>query len=140
MPVGEGVVKDLVWSNTLSVYVDDIDGDHRRLIDLFNLFIHAVADAESPEYQEAVLEELIGATAWHFRHEERLMVKYGYPDYAAHGQEHEELIAGAGELRQKFLAAERQASGEDVEVLEHWLVAHILATDMKLGDFLVDAM
>jgi len=133
-------VKDLVWSNTLSVYVDEVDDDHRKLVDLFNLFMHALDDGGSPEYQEAVLEELISATAWHFRHEERLMIKYAYPDYAAHRQEHEELIAGAGELRQKFLAAGRQATEEDIEFLEHWLVAHIIATDMKMGDFLVDAM
>ena len=133
-------MKDLVWSNTLSVFVDEVDDDHRRLVDLFNLFMHAVDDNESPAYQEALLEELISATAWHFRHEERLMVKYAYPDTAAHKQEHEELIAGADALRQKFLAADRQATEEDVAFLEHWLVAHILATDMKLGDFLVDAM
>ena len=133
-------MKDLVWSNTLSVYVDEVDDDHRKLVDLFNLFMHALDDGGSPEYQEAVLEELISATAWHFRHEERLMIKYAYPDYAAHRQEHEELIAGAGELRQKFLAAGRQATEEDIEFLEHWLVAHIIATDMKMGDFLVDAM
>ena len=133
-------MKDLVWSNTLSVYVDEVDDDHRKLVDLFNLFMHALDDGGSPEYQEAVLEELISATAWHFRHEERLMIKYAYPDYSAHRQEHEELIAGAGELRQKFLAAGRQATEEDIEFLEHWLVAHIIATDMKMGDFLVDAM
>lgn len=133
-------MKDLVWSNTLSVYVDEVDDDHRKLVDLFNLFMHALDDGGSPEYQEAVLEELISATAWHFRHEERLMIKYAYPDYAAHRQEHEELIAGAGELRQKFLAAGRQATEEDIEFLEHWLVAHIIATDIKMGDFLVDAM
>ena len=133
-------MKGLVWSNTLSVYVDEVDDDHRKLVDLFNLFMHALDDGGSPEYQEAVLEELISATAWHFRHEERLMIKYAYPDYAAHRQEHEELIAGAGELRQKFLAAGRQATEEDIEFLEHWLVAHIIATDMKMGDFLVDAM
>lgn len=134
------LVKDLVWSNTLSIYVPEVDEDHRRLVDLFNLFMHAVADGKGPDYQEAVLEELIACTAWHFRHEERLMVRYAYPDLDAHRDEHQELLEGVDELRQKFVDAGRQATSEDIEFLEHWLVAHILATDMKLGDFLVGAM
>lgn len=134
------LVKELLWSKTLSIYVDEVDDDHRKLVGLFNLFMHAVDDGESADYLEAVLDELIACTAWHFRHEERLMVKYHYPEFAAHKQEHAELIDGVNEFRQNFIAAGRVASDDDIEFLEHWLVAHILATDMKLGDFLVDAM
>ena len=133
-------MKDLVWSKTLSVEVDEIDADHRKLVELFNLFLHAVEDGQKPDYLEAVLEELISLTAWHFRHEERLMIRYDYPELESHRQEHRDLIDSVDELRQKFLAAGKQASSEDIEYLEHWLVEHILVTDMKLGDFLVDAM
>jgi hemerythrin len=31
-------------------------------------------------------------------------------------------------------------SDDDIQFLEHWLTGHILAADMKLGAFLVDAM
>lgn len=39
-------MKDLVWDKTLSVEVPEIDEDHRRLMDLYNLLKHAVADRE----------------------------------------------------------------------------------------------
>lgn len=68
------------------------------------------------------------------------MVKYAYPDLDEHKEEHRALIEGADKLRQKFLAAGRQITDDDREFLEHWLVGHILAMDMNLGDFLVDAM
>jgi len=56
---GEKVVQDLNWSATLSVQVDEIDEDHRRLVELFNILSHAVVDGDSRNYIEAVLDELI---------------------------------------------------------------------------------
>ena len=38
-------MKDLIWDNTLSVQVQEIDEDHRRLVELFNLLGHAVEGA-----------------------------------------------------------------------------------------------
>ena len=47
-------MKELVWDQTLSVQVDEIDDDRRRLMDLFNLLQRAVADSDDLEYVIAV--------------------------------------------------------------------------------------
>ncbi|MCU7809640.1 MAG: bacteriohemerythrin [Candidatus Thiodiazotropha sp. (ex Notomyrtea botanica)] len=133
-------MKDLVWSNTLSVEVDEIDEDHRRLVDLFNILAHSVAEGDSPDYQEAVLEELISCTVWHFKHEERLMLKYAYEELAGHKTEHQDLINSALGLQRKFLQAGKRIENEDFEFLEHWLTEHILVADMKLGAYLAEVM
>ncbi|MCU7853647.1 MAG: bacteriohemerythrin [Candidatus Thiodiazotropha sp. (ex Monitilora ramsayi)] len=133
-------MKDLVWSNTLSVEVDEIDEDHRRLVDLFNILTHSVAEGDSPDYQEAVLDELISCTVWHFKHEERLMLRHAYEELAAHKAEHQDLINSALELQQKFLQAGKRIENEDFEFLEHWLTEHILVADMKLGAYLAEVM
>ena len=73
-------MKELVWDSTLSVHVKEIDEDHRRLVDLFNLLNRSVTEGEPRDYVEAILEELISCTVWHFSHEERLMLKYGYDE------------------------------------------------------------
>jgi hemerythrin len=39
---GKVAVKDLLWDNILSVRVQEIDDDHRKLVNLFNLLNHAV--------------------------------------------------------------------------------------------------
>ncbi len=133
-------MKDLVWDNTLSVDVKEIDEDHRRLVELFNILSHSVADGDATNYIEAVLEELISCTVWHFRHEERLMLKYAYEDFDEHKTEHQKLIETAQVLQQKFLQESRQISSEDIEFIEHWLTGHILAADMKLGSYLSEVM
>ncbi|MCB1762354.1 MAG: hemerythrin family protein [Gammaproteobacteria bacterium] len=129
-------MKDLVWDKLLSVQVGEIDDDHRRLVDLFNMLCHAVADEEERLYIEAVLDELISCTVWHFRHEERLMLKYGYSDFWEHRNEHQELIESAKALQQAFVQQGKSLTDEEIEFLEHWLTGHILTSDMQLGVFL----
>ena len=133
-------MKDIVWDKSLSIDVDEVDDDHRRLVDVFNVLSHAVADGESADYLEAVLQELINCTVWHFSHEERLMLKYGYAERAEHKAEHRELIDSVKALQAKFLVGDRQLSGKEIEYLEHWLTEHIYVADMKMGAFLADAM
>jgi hemerythrin-like metal-binding protein len=133
-------VKELKWDKALSVDVDEIDEDHRRLVDLFNILNRSVTAGDAADYVEAVLEELINCTVWHFSHEERLMLKYGYDGLAEHKEEHRDLIESAEALRDKFRQAGQRLSSEDIEYLEHWLTGHIFGADMKLGAYLVDAM
>ena len=133
-------MKDLIWDNTLSVEVKEIDEDHRRLVELFNILNHSVVEGDATDYIEAVLEELISCTVWHFRHEERLMLKYGYKGLLEHKTEHQELIESAKELQQKFLQEGKSLSSEDIEFLEHWLTGHILGADMEMGSYLCEVM
>ncbi|HEY9050000.1 MAG TPA: bacteriohemerythrin [Gammaproteobacteria bacterium] len=133
-------MKDLIWDNTLSVDVKEIDEDHRKLVDLFNLLNHSVIEGETADYIGAVLEELISLTEWHFRHEERLMLKYGYKEIDEHKAEHQQLIESARALQNKLLQQGRTISEKEIEFLEHWLTGHILGTDMELGSYLGEVM
>lgn len=133
-------MKDIVWSKILSIGVDEVDEDHRKLVNIFNILNHAVADGESPEYLAATLDELINCTVWHFSHEERLMLKYQYKDMAEHKTEHRELIETAKELQQQLLRGDPPMAEKHIEILERWLTEHILTADMRLGGFLAQAM
>ena len=133
-------MKDIVWGRVMSVDVEEIDEDHRKLISIFNILNHAVADRESPDYLAAVLTELVNCTVWHFSHEERLMLKYGYQAMEEHKAVHRELLKAAGELQQRVLAADNTIGDEDIEYLERWLTEHILTDDMRLGAYLSEVM
>jgi hemerythrin len=134
------LVKDIIWSDVFSVAVDEIDEDHHKLVNIFNVLNHSVVEGEAPDYLAAVLEELINCTVWHFSHEERLMLKYGYEGIEVHKAEHQELINSAKKLQQGILRADKPVSDEDIEFLEHWLAEHILTTDMRLGSYLSQMM
>ncbi|MBK7768928.1 MAG: hemerythrin family protein [Sulfuritalea sp.] len=134
------MVKDLVWGEILRVGVDEIDDDHRKLVNIFNLLNHAVMEGESPEYLAALLDELINCAAWHFSHEERLMLKHRYAGIEEHKAEHQELIVSAKKLKQEILQADKATVNQQIEFLERWLTEHIFATDMRLGSYLSQVM
>ncbi|MCW8963195.1 MAG: bacteriohemerythrin [Gammaproteobacteria bacterium] len=129
-------MKDIVWGGILSVGVDEIDEDHQKLISIFNMLNHAVAEGESPDYLAAILEELINCTAWHFSHEERLMLKHDYKDIEEHKAVHRELVKSAREMQQNILQADGPIADKDIEFLERWLTEHILTDDLRLGSYL----
>lgn len=133
-------MKNIIWDESLSVDVDEIDEDHRRLVDLFNILSHSVAEGDATDYIDAVLEELISCTIWHFRHEERLMLLYKYEDFVKHKIEHQELIDSVKELQKKFHKENKLLTNDDVEYLADWLTGHIMGQDMKLGFYLMKVM
>lgn len=134
------MVRDIVWSEILRVGVDEIDEDHRKLVNLFNLLNHAVIEGESAEYLEAILEELINCTVWHFSHEERLMLKHRYAGIEEHKAEHRELVESARELGQAILQADKPGVDQQIQILERWLTEHIFTTDMRLASYLAQVM
>ncbi|MBP1777855.1 MAG: hypothetical protein H6Q86_3866 [candidate division NC10 bacterium] len=133
-------MKDIVWGRVLSVGVDEIDEDHRKLVNIFNILKHSVMERESPDYLAAVLEELLNCTVWHFSHEERLMLKYRYEGIDEHKADHQELIKSAKELQREILQADKPLADEHIEFLERWLTEHILTADMRLGSYLSQMM
>jgi hemerythrin len=133
-------MKTLTWDNTLSVEVPEIDEDHRRLVDLYNLLTEAVAQGEATDYINALTEELVACTVWHFRHEERLMLKHGYDGLEEHRNEHVELIADARALQERLQQQDQAIGSDEIAYLERWLMAHIFGADMKMGAYLGEVM
>jgi hemerythrin len=131
-------MKELVWDDVLSVENEEIDNDHRILINLFNLLGRSVLSGASRAYVELVLEELIRCTAWHFSHEERLMMLSGYDGLEEHRQEHQELMESVREIQEEILRSGKLEERE-FEILEQWLTGHILAADMEFGEYLLNA-
>ncbi len=132
-------MKNITWDESLTVDVEEIDEDHKKLVEIYNILSHSVAEGDSTEYIDAVLEEMISFTVWHFRHEERLMLLYKYQDMEAHKAEHRDLIDSARELQKKF-HEKKMLSEEDIDYLEVWLTGHILGHDMRLGFYLLEVM
>ncbi|XPV75043.1 MAG: bacteriohemerythrin [Desulfovibrio sp.] len=124
------------WSSQLSVGFEEMDDDHKKLVGIVNTLNDAVADGCSDEDIEDILEELLSYTNWHFRHEERLMQEFEYPEYDAHKEEHSDLVQQASELFKKFQNGDKSVPELLLPFLKEWLANHILGTDMKTGNFL----
>lgn len=133
-------MQTIKWGESLSVGVEEIDDDHRRLVDLFNMLSQAVAKQESPQYVDALFEELVSFTESHFRHEERLMVRHDYDALDDHKDEHLDLIDLIRDLQRRFHEARHHLTTENIDYLKTWLTAHIAGQDMRLGNFLAQVI
>lgn len=133
-------MQNIKWDESLCVGFDEIDEDHQRIVNLFNLLCQAVSNQESPQYVDALFEELVSFTESHFRHEERLMVRHNYDGLDDHKDEHLDLIDLIRDLQRRFHEARHQLTADNIEYLKEWLTTHIVGQDMRLGYFLAQVI
>ncbi len=122
----------ITWEQAYAVGHPEIDDDHRRVLELINDLDAAVAADEPAEAVAAGFAALSRHVAEHFAREERVMAERGYPDLAAHRQEHRRLAADFESFRGRFLAGARAGMhGRELMFLATWWVSHIVRSDMR---------
>ena len=127
------------WNDKLSVGVEMIDGDHKKLVAMVNELHDAVREARGKEVLGRVLDGLIAYTKTHFGREEVEMTKFKYPRAPEHFKEHAALAAKVIEVQTKYKAGNSAVlSMEVMAFLRDWLLKHIQASDRALGVFLID--
>jgi hemerythrin-like metal-binding protein/PAS domain S-box-containing protein len=114
-----------------------IDEDHQKLVDLVNQLHVAVTRGMVKSEVMKHLDQLVDYTAWHFRHEERLMQTNTYPDMDNHKAEHEALINQVNYIQQKFIDNDTNAPDELNSLIKSWLIDHIHKVDNKLAAFMI---
>ncbi len=128
------------WNDALSVGLVEMDDDHKKLVGIVNTLNDVVTSEQSMDAVSDVLDELISYTQWHFRHEERLMQQFEYPDYFDHKQEHEKLVNQAVTLAGFFDDGDHSVPQKLLLFLKDWLEIHIQETDSKTGQYLAAHM
>ncbi|MEO5343776.1 MAG: bacteriohemerythrin [Gammaproteobacteria bacterium SHHR-1] len=126
----------VTWSDDLSVGIEAIDDDHKRLLGLINNLQNAVYYPTGEAFERQSLEELVAYTKYHFEREEALMEKHGYADLEPHKQQHEKMIAEV----ERYLQAYEKDPESTIEgltrFLKDWLIKHIRGTDQQYSAYL----
>lgn len=126
----------VAWSDGLSVGIEVIDNDHKKLLTLINNLQTAVLYPTGEAFERQALDELVAYTKYHFEREESLLEQYGYPELLPHRRQHQEMIDRVG----AFIAAYDKDRETTVEAmtrfLKTWLVDHISGTDQQYSAFL----
>ncbi|MGR9046446.1 MAG: hemerythrin domain-containing protein [Gammaproteobacteria bacterium] len=156
----------LTWNKQLVLGIEVIDKQHKHLVDLINRLAEAVALGQSDQSMTAVIGELLAYSVYHFSFEEKLMQKSGYNEllFAEHQAEHFSFIEKMQEVRCNWqLSVEHQAehlafiekmhqarddalkdpltiSKELLDFLVDWFSNHILHTDKRMAESLVQGV
>ncbi len=126
----------LSWRDDYRVGVPLIDTEHEYLIGLINEFHDKHASHVTRPQAMAVLNKLVIYAERHFRHEEALMAKIGFPRLAHQEQLHEQLYSSIFALHEELSMEHAEVDGKTMRFLRYWLLDHILDEDMDIGEFL----
>ncbi len=126
------------WSNELSVGIDSIDEQHKKLVNMINALNDAMLTGSSNELLGKIFTGLAAYTQKHFSYEENMFAEYGYTDSEEHKRQHNELIAQVVELKEKFMDNPQGTISADLmQFLKRWLTNHIMRTDKEYSEFLL---
>jgi len=127
----------ITWSAQLSVGIDSIDEQHKKLINMINALNDAIADGSAKTIMQNIFDGLTVYTEKHFGYEEQLFAQYGYVESAAHKAEHAALLKQVNELKIKMEGGDFMIGIEVMAFLKEWLTNHIMRTDMAYTEFLI---
>ncbi len=131
----------LIWRDGMSVGNDTIDHDHRYLVCYLNTVELALQKPEEKELILTSLSQLYNYAYDHFMREEAIQRKIEFPDRSEHGNEHKRLLEELSELKNNIKTNYKKEDidkryDEIVSFLRHWLIDHVLNTDMQLKKYL----
>ncbi len=126
------------WTADLSVGLEEIDEQHKILINLINrLFNEAILKRADKAAIAEIIDELVQYTVVHFAVEESLFRIFDYPDAESHQLHHDQLKKEVINFRKKFTAG----MPVDIELmgfLKKWITHHIMVDDQKYTPFFLE--
>lgn len=128
----------LEWNETYSVGIKTFDDEHKILFGLINNLHTGIKEKRNHQAIGETLSGLVTYVKLHFKSEEETMLKYAYPDYQTHKEEHDAFAARANVLYERFQKDEAVLSAEVLRFLVDWLHKHLNGTDKLYTKFLTD--
>lgn len=147
------------WTAALSVGIDAIDAQHRRLLDIINRLDDVVAAGGTKDGLSGIMAELEDYTRGHFSIEEEAFDETAYPEAKGHKAEHAAFIGKLADFRKALAVPGGGADAEAAEgggsdpggpaaggalgpeaamlaFLRSWLVRHISFSDKRYRPWL----
>jgi hemerythrin-like metal-binding protein len=126
----------LEWREDFRIGIDEVDHEHRELIDLINSLHAALGGDRASERVEEVLGEIFASISAHFALEEKDMRARRYDALPEHKADHERLLDDLRDLM------DEQADGAALNEerfsarLAEWFSGHFRTHDARLHKFL----
>lgn len=120
------------WKDSFSVGVAAVDLEHRELIELINELHERIGDAADSELTLSMLGEIFAQISAHFALEEKYMRESGYPGFAEHKEDHEDLLDELRDIMDNVEDLGRYDADELSGQLGRWFTEHFRTHDARL--------
>lgn len=130
------------WNESFVLGIDEIDQQHRSIVEHFTSFSQAVQDGSGREILAEMATFLADYAQLHFVTEERYMQLYNYPRIEEQRREHEEFTHDARELLNRIdeEGASRELAVALTGKMVRWVIQHIRNHDRDMADFVKERM
>ena len=120
----------VVWNpEKHTVFIEEIDAQHRELISITNAAYRSKVRQEDRETISSVLNRLRGYVRYHFASEEALFARYNYPRASSHRSEHDFFAAKVTQLLVECKKPSSDIADDLLLFLRRWIVKHIRQED-----------
>ncbi len=124
-----------VWSNKFVTGYDEVDKQHQELFRMVNNLHQSILEKKGKEILIKTLDDLANYVVVHFKTEEVLMQKKGYPSLVEHKLIHDKLTKDAIEIIDGYKSGKLVLSITLSKFLGDWIQNHIEIEDMKMINY-----
>ena len=120
----------LKWRDAYRIGIVEVDHEHQQLIAQINALLETSRDGSATAVANA-LGELHAQIAAHFALEEKLMRSQQYSGYAAHREDHEQLLDELRDVMDRHELIGRYRAAALAERLVPWFTKHFSTHDAR---------
>jgi hemerythrin-like metal-binding protein len=126
----------LKWRESYETGVEQMDAQHKQLIQLVNQLYTILRQKDGLDALDAILQEMSDYSEQHLRDEEALLQKYGYPELNRQKHSHQEYYETIDELSAEMEVDKYEAAQKIYRFLRKWWIDHIVGEDKEYGEYL----
>ena len=128
---------DLInWTEEMSVNIEEIDNQHKKLIDLLNELFSAMLDGKAQKIIDKIVNDLIEYTDYHFTTEENYFENHSYSGFHNHKIQHSYFKDEILIFKNELVNGKSTVPMDVFNFLKDWLTEHILNSDKKYSKYL----
>lgn len=123
------------WKDEYSVGVANIDMQHKKLVAMVNELHQAMGQKQGKEAMGKILGGMLAYCDSHFKNEEQLMQKHGFPGLEEHRRKHNAMTIKVSAMARDYQHAVQPSVLELASFLKDWLGKHIMGTDQQYAAY-----
>jgi len=122
------------WEDKYSVNISMLDEEHKKIIDTINALTVAQQQNYTLDKVAEIINDIITYKKEHFKSEEDYMIKFKYPEYQSHKEEHVKFMERITFYYNRLILNDYIVENNIFDILKHfkqWIINHIQMVDKK---------
>ncbi len=126
----------MTWTSKYSVGVEDLDRQHKALMEALNELHAASMQGRSQGVADSLLRRIASIAREHFSAEEKLMESAGFSGLASHRAKHQELASRVREFVTRHEKGDAAVYTQLLYFMRDWQTKHMQTEDQEYAQWL----